>query len=76
MDESTIEKIESMTRALATLSYVLKENRDSNYIAITLAIKEYIATHCSHEKVYDSIDIHPEASQTICYCIHCNTTFP
>jgi hypothetical protein len=76
MDESTIEKIDSMMRALSALSYTSKENQDSNYIAIVLAIKEYIAIHCSHEKVYDSIDIHPEASQTICYCIHCNTTFP
>jgi hypothetical protein len=76
MDESTIEKIESMTRALSVLVYVSKENQDSNYADIVSTIKEYIATHCCHEKVYDSIDIHPEESKTICYCMYCNTTFP
>jgi hypothetical protein len=76
MERTMITKIDSIVRALGALSYVFSEDQDAEYRDLIVSMKHYIITHCKHDKVYDSIDIHPEASQTICYCIHCHTTFP
>jgi hypothetical protein len=68
--------IHAMVRALNILSFVSADERDSSYTAIYSSIEQYILQNCVHHKIYDLIDIHPETSKTICYCIHCNMTFP
>lgn len=34
-----------------------------------------LITNCCHEFEYDYIDITPDISERICYCIHCETNF-
>jgi len=76
MDQNITAKIDSIVRALSELSYVPSEDQDSEYLNIITLMEHYIMKNCIHNKVYDSIDVHPEESKTICYCIHCHTTFP
>lgn len=52
---------------LTTLTKILKF-----YVKI---IETEIINECIHEKVDDYIDISPEHSQKITYCIKCETTF-
>ena len=33
-----------------------------------------IKNNCEHEWITDLIDIHPDKSQIICYCIRCEVT--
>lgn len=37
-------------------------------------IDKYLDDNCLHNWIYDSIDIDPEHSNLIKYCINCNTT--
>jgi len=85
MDDHTLCKINSMVRALGALSFThidntrdtgeTRETGDTEYNSIVDSIKHYIMKHCIHDKVYDSVDIGPETSKTICYCKNCHETF-
>jgi ribonuclease HIII len=76
MDDHTLCKINSMVRALGALSFThVNEMDDTEYNSIVDSIKHYIMKHCIHDKVYDSVDIDPETSKTICYCKNCHETF-
>lgn len=75
MDKGVLTKIDSMVRALGALSYISAGDQDEEYNRVIASINDYIMKHCIHDKVYDSIDTGPESSKTICFCLHCYTTF-
>ncbi len=46
----------------------------NNLETAKLFIKNKIINSCSHEWIYDTIDIGPDSSQNICYCVKCEVT--
>lgn len=46
----------------------------NDFNSIKIIIEDKIRNICSHDWIYDSIDINPEYSQTICYCQKCEVT--
>ena len=42
---------------------------------ISKTINNFLLNHCEHDIVNDSIDIDPDKSESISYCIKCNITF-
>jgi len=48
---------------------------DKDYNEICSLMKEYIEKKCKHQIVQDLIDISPECSKTIEYCVICMKTF-
>ena len=45
--------------------------QDGTYRNIINLIESYIESNCNHEYVDDLIDIDPDTSKMIRYCIHC-----
>ena len=66
--------IESIQNALRYLK-VLVQNPNEEYKNICKLMEEYIINNCEHNIVEDSIDIHPDKSQTIFYCSKCMKSF-
>ncbi len=46
----------------------------NNLDNLKLFIKDLINKKCEHEWIDDMIDIDPDSSQTICYCVKCEVT--
>jgi len=46
----------------------------NHFNLIKKIIEDKIKNSCNHEWIYDSIDINPDYSQTICYCQICEVT--
>jgi hypothetical protein len=59
-------------------SYILKDEMYEDTLehlrTLLKMIESKIQNVCEHEWVYDSIDLTPEQSQTICYCGKCEVT--
>ena len=70
------EHIEVVINIKKQLEELLKELHDNTQIKNAICeLNRFLMLHCSHEKVRDYIDIHPEASVPIEYCTICFTTF-
>jgi len=67
--------IYSMSIALQTLELTPKEYQTEEYHEIYNSIKQFIEKNCIHQIEYDSIDISPDCSKTIRYCLKCEKTF-
>lgn len=52
----------------------LKTNQCPKYEEFANDIKSGITNKCNHKWVKDMIDIDPDRSQQICYCIKCEVT--
>ena len=46
----------------------------TNLETLTNCIHSHIKNKCDHEWVNDTIDIDPDMSQDICYCVKCEVT--
>jgi hypothetical protein len=46
----------------------------SNLETLKLSIEDKIKNRCDHEWMMDTIDIWPDSSQDICYCVKCEIT--
>jgi len=74
--------IEILDKTISLLRYVNFDDDESSVkpdidlAEIKNKIEEYIRKHCNHKIVYDLIDLTPDSSKTIRYCIKCSTTFP
>jgi len=74
--------IEILEKTISLLRYVNFEDDeasvkpDIDLTEIKMKMEEYIKTHCKHTIVYDLIDLTPDTSKTIRYCIKCSTEFP
>jgi hypothetical protein len=54
---------------------MLNDNTTLNKkVSISSLIKNNIINQCEHEWVKDLIDIDPDRSKEICYCIKCEMT--
>lgn len=72
---ATEETVRIMTRVNRMLSTVPKLLQDEHYKKIHKSVCEYLGKHCKHKIVRDYVDVDPERSWVIFYCIHCETTF-
>ena len=71
MSEHT-ETVMKIKKQLEEIQKALDNTQIKNAIC---EVNRFLMLHCSHEKVRDYIDIHPEASLPIEYCKICFTTF-
>lgn len=46
----------------------------SNLDMLKINIQDKIKNMCNHEWINDTIDINPDRSQNICYCVKCEVT--
>lgn len=75
MDEELKQRIHSISVALNRLNMINQISYDKEYNDICSLMKEYIEKKCKHEIIIDSIDISPECSKTIEYCLVCMKSF-
>ena len=68
-----MENIRVIVAALSRLKQYCQN--DSELQAICDLMDKYIENNCQHHIVYDTIDISPDASQTIRYCEYCEKNF-
>ena len=66
--------VTAMIRVKTILSSKIPNNQEYN--TIVDLINEYVKKHCNHNIVYDTIDITPDYSKTIRFCMECYTDFP
>jgi len=70
------ERTETVMKIKKQLEELLKVLDDNTQIKNAICeLNRFLMLHCSHEKVRDYIDIHPEASVPIEYCTICFSTF-
>lgn len=68
---SQTEICNAMIRSREILKTVHISIQDGPYRSIINLIESYIEANCNHEYVDDMIDIDPDTSKMIRYCIHC-----
>tara|TARA_B100001175_G_C19287268_1_gene531805 strand:+ start:275 stop:547 length:273 start_codon:yes stop_codon:yes gene_type:complete len=68
---SQTEICNAMIRSREILNTVHISIQDGSYRNIIKLIDSYLKTNCIHEYVDDMIDIDPDTSKNIRYCIHC-----
>jgi hypothetical protein len=56
------------------LESIPSEEQSIDFQQIVQYVKDFLKKNCKHTIVLDSIDIHPERSQTIVYCTKCGST--
>lgn len=71
-DES---QIRMMVHAKSSLETISRDKRNTEWNRILTLINEYLEKNCRHYVVDDLVDISPESSISIRYCIHCEKTF-
>ena len=55
---------------------LIPESRQTNeYSDLINRLNIFLLKYCSHETVEDYIDLTPEKSKYIRYCVHCMNTF-
>jgi len=69
------EEIEIMIRIKKICQNIPDNVQSQEYNEILFKIKNFLLKHCKHEIINDSIDIDPEKSMDICYCVKCETTY-
>jgi hypothetical protein len=68
-------EVELMIRAKNMCQRMPADLRSKEYQEILIKINDFLLKHCQHEFVNDSIDINPDKSIDICYCVKCEITF-
>ena len=71
---SQTESCAAMICAREILNNIHYSIQDSSYREIRKLINSYINVRCNHEYIDDLIDIDPDRSKNIRYCIHCEHT--
>jgi hypothetical protein len=69
------EEVQLMIRAKNMCQHIPTDLRSKEYQEILMKINDFLLKHCQHEIVNDSIDINPDKSMDICYCVKCEITF-
>lgn len=64
-----------MSRVNALLSSIPKSSQNPDYKKIRCCVSDYLVKHCNHKIVRDYVDVDPERSWVVFYCIHCEMTF-
>ena len=68
-------QIRMMVRAKSSLESISSNKRNAEWNRILTLVNEYLEKHCSHCIVDDLVDISPESSMSIRYCVYCEKTF-
>lgn len=78
-EEYYTDKYNEEIQHIVECSYIcqrIPENLQSvEFKNIVNIINNFLLNHCEHDIVNDSIDIDPDKSESISYCIKCNITF-
>jgi len=67
--------IQMMEIANSALNSIPESQQNAEYREICIKIQTFIDKHCEHHIVFDLIDINPDVSKTIQYCVKCNKTY-
>ena len=65
----------AMMKAIESIERVDISDRNGLYRQIHQLMENYLDQFCNHHIVTDLIDITPDRSQTIRYCLHCKKTY-
>lgn len=65
----------AMMKAIESIERVDISDRNGLYRQIHQLMENYLDQFCNHNIVTDLIDITPDRSQTIRYCLHCKKTY-
>ena len=69
------EELDNMIRVKYILDSLCKNDQTCEYAKILKQVDDYVFANCKHEVEKDYIDITPEKSEIIVYCVKCNHTF-
>lgn len=73
IDYTDIE-VDIITAFSYELESIPSEEQSIDFQQIVQHLKDFLKKKCKHAIVLDSIDIHPERSETIVYCTKCGST--
>ena len=65
----------AMVNAIESIERLNIADRNGLYRQIHQLMESYLDQFCDHHIVTDLIDITPDRSQTIRYCLHCQKTY-
>jgi len=74
-DELINDLLIAVNSAKKCLSLIPESRQTTEYSDLINRLNIFLLKYCSHEIVEDYIDLTPEKSQTIKYCVHCMNTF-
>jgi len=74
-DELINDLLIDVNSAKKCLSLIPESRQTTEYSDLINRLNIFLLKYCSHEIVEDYIDLTPEKSQTIKYCVHCMNTF-
>lgn len=67
-------EVDIITLFSSKLDSIPSEEQSIDFQQIVQYVKDFLKKKCKHTIIFDSIDIHPERSQTIMYCTKCGST--
>jgi hypothetical protein len=70
----TSEEIENIIQCKYSCDNIPEKLQSDDYQRIVKMFNLFLLKHCQHEIVHDTIDIDPERSEQISYCVKCNLT--
>jgi hypothetical protein len=74
-DEFINELLIAVNSAKKCLSFIPESRQPIEYNELINKLNIFLLKYCSHEIVEDYIDLTPEKSKYIRYCVHCMNTF-
>ena len=74
MDNYKSNMLENVIETKRICDSICEDEQNEEYKNLMKIINYFLLKYCSHELVYDTIDIDPERSENICYCKICNIT--
>jgi hypothetical protein len=69
-------EINIITEVLSKLEGIPSEEQSIDYQHIVHLVQNYLKKNCKHVIVMDLVDIDPDRSQTISYCVKCGISIP
>lgn len=70
----TQEEIDEIIQCKYSCDKIPEYLQSDDYNKIVKMLNHFLLKHCQHEIVHDSIDIDPDRSAQISYCVKCNLT--
>ena len=74
-DELINDLLIAVNSAKKCLSFIPESRQSIEYNELINKLNIFLLKYCSHEIVEDYIDLTPEKSKYIRYCVHCMNTF-
>tara|TARA_B110000967_G_C18796175_1_gene515875 strand:- start:825 stop:1061 length:237 start_codon:yes stop_codon:yes gene_type:complete len=75
MEDAHMETMIAIRNLLEQELDIKQQKECSFFMNIVEKVQQYVKIYCQHQIAEDLIDIDPDRSKTIYYCIKCETTF-